>query len=350
MLRLIYRKVFAWAEGLRPEDSERLRESATIAIDDPRIDVLIQEADSAMKAMREAASIRRFRWETEVLSIDDLGKGHLEVTSLLNVIRVACLSARRHVKLGQGRDALDDLFACLTLAHRVGTGGVMIARVLECGGEVPAFRTLGRILPQLDRGTLDDLSRRLDAFPLPEPASATIGPESRFILGVDPAPSSWRPARGSKARSGPTIGFDGEETATLKRLTGGDRAKMLAHLEATGPAFAELARRLDLPRPGYRAALDEFAKAEQSTQPIVAWLVEKAWGIRHVVDRMRALRSMLQAGLVLVRDGQPAFLAQSDPFGTGPFGLERRGKGYLIRSALKDEAKPEVSLEIGDPA
>ena len=345
----IYRKVFAWAEGLRPEDLEWLRESATIAIDDPRIDVLIQEADSAMKGMREAASIRRFRWETEVLSIDDLGKGHLKLTSLLNVIRVACLSARRHVKLGQGRDALDDLFACLTLAHRVGTGGVLIARVFECGGEVPAFRTLGRILPQLDRGTLDDLSQRLSAFPLPEPASATIGPESRFILGS---------IRAKLVATGPriedeewaTIGFDGEEMTALKRLTGGDRAKMLAHLEATGPAFAELARRLDLPRPGYRAALDEFAKAEQSTQPIVAGLVEKSWGIRHVVDRMRALRSMLQAGLVLVRDGQPAFLVQSDPYGTGPFGLERRGKGYLIRSALTDEAKPEVSLEIGDPA
>ncbi len=42
--------------------------------------------------------------------------------------------------------------------------------------------------------------------------------------------------------------------------------------------------------------------------------------------------------------------AESDPFGTGAFGLERRGKGYLIRSALNDGGKPEVSLEIGDAA
>jgi hypothetical protein len=212
---------------------------------------------------------------------------------------------------------------------------------------VPAFQTLGRILPELDRAALDDLSRRLDALHPPEPASATIGPESRFILGS---------LRTKLMATGPVIedaqwgdlGFDEEEAAVLKRLTAGDRDKLLAHLESSGPAFAALARRLDLPRPACRAALDEFARAERLTHPIAAGLVESAWSARHVVDRMRALRSMLHAGLVLVRDGEAAFRAVSDPFGSGPFGLERRGKGYLIRSAINDGGKPEVSLEIGD--
>ncbi len=30
----VYRKAFGWAEGLRPEESERLRKAATLAIDD----------------------------------------------------------------------------------------------------------------------------------------------------------------------------------------------------------------------------------------------------------------------------------------------------------------------------
>jgi len=77
-------------------------------------------------------------------------------------------------------------------------------------------------------------------------------------------------------------------------------------------------------------------------------LVEHAWGVRHMVDRMRALRSMLRAGLALVRDGETAYRAVSDPFGSGPFGLERRGKGYLIRSAMNDEGKPDVTLAVGD--
>lgn len=120
-------------------------------------------------------------------------------------------------------------------------------------GETTAFQTLARILPGLGRTALDDLSRRLAVLPPPEPASAAIGPESRFILGS---------LRTKLIVTGPVVegadwaelGFDDDEATALKRLTGGDRAKLLAHLEATVPAFAELARRLDLPRPNCRAA------------------------------------------------------------------------------------------------
>jgi hypothetical protein len=330
---------------LGPKDSERLRKAAKCAIDDPNVFALIEWARPALEAIREAATLDRCDWGKEIVTSDDLGADHLDACGV-NVISAACLSARRHSELGRGRDALDNVFAGLTLAHRVGTGGCLFARVLECGGEIQAFQTLGRILPRLKRADLDDLARRLDALPAPEPASAAIGPESRFIMAE---------YRAKLTAIGPTLGdaeftelgFNDEDTATLKQLTGGDREKLLSHLEATGPAFAELARRLDLPRPGCWAALDDFAKAERTRHPIAAALVEHALGIRHVVDRMRAVRSILRAGLVLVRDGEPAFRAKSDPFRTGAFGLERRGKGYLIRSALNDPGRPEVSLEIG---
>jgi hypothetical protein len=344
----IYQEAFGWARTLTPEDTKRLCMVATIALDDRRLDGLIQHAGPALKAIRKAAGICRCDWETEILSCDDLVEGRLSVSSV-NVIRVACLSARRHAELGQGRKALDDVFAGLTLAHRLGTGGLMFARLLECGSEVPAFETLGRILPGLDSASLDDLSRRLENLPPPEPASAAIGPESRFMLET---------LRRELMKKGPVIededwpqlGFGEEETATLKRLTGGDRASLLAHLESTDPAFAELARRLDLPRPGCRAALDDFAQAERSASPVVAMLVEQGWGVRHVVDRMRALRAMLRAGLVLVRDGEPTFRTVSDPFGSGAFGLERCANGYLIRSEMNDPGKPCVTLSIGDAA
>jgi hypothetical protein len=52
----------------------------------------------------------------------------------------------------------------------------------------------------------------------------------------------------------------------------------------------------------------------------------------------------------LIRDDEPAVRAVSDLFGPNPFGLERRGRGYLIRSASNDDGKPKVSLEIGDAA
>jgi hypothetical protein len=147
----------------------------------------------------------------------------------------------------------------------------------------------------------------------------------------------------------PDLGFDAEDAVTIKRLTGGDRKALLAHLETNGPVFAELARRLDLPRPNCRVALDEFALARRASHPLVAGIVESAWGVRHKVDRMLALRAMLRAGVALIRAGETAFRAVTDPFGTGPFELERMGKGYLIRSALHDEGTSEVTLVVGDP-
>jgi hypothetical protein len=344
----IYRNVFSWSNRVPSDDWERLRKAATIAIDDPRIVDLLKQARPVLSSMREAARIGHCDWEIETVGVDDIGKGHLDVPNV-NLIRLCCLSARRNARLARGRNALDDLFAGLALAHRIGTGGVMIARIVECGGEVPAFETLGRILTDLDRATLDDLSHRLDRLPAPEPASAMIGPESRFILGS---------LRARLMALGPAIhdqdwadfGFNQEESATMKRLTRGDRTAFLVHLDANGPAFAELARRLDLPRPGCRPSLDEFARAERADHLLVAMLVESAWGVRHMVDRMRALRAMLRAGLALVREGEPAFRAVADPFGDGPFDLERRGKGYRIRSALIDEGKPEVALAVGDAA
>jgi hypothetical protein len=344
----IYRRAFGWAEGLPPEDAERLYKITAMALDDPCIDRLIQQASLALEAIREAAAIGRCHWEIEALSCDDLGKDRFSFFTV-NIIRIACLSARRHAGSGQSPEALDDLFAGLTLAHHLGTDGILVSRVLECASEVQAFQTLGRILPGLDRAALDDLSQRLDVLPPPEPASATIGHESRFILGS---------LRAKLMTKGPVIegedwteaGFGQEEAATLKRLTGGDRTALLAHFEATGPAFAELARRLELPRPGYRVALDEFAKAERSAHPVAAMLVAPAWSVRHMVDRMRALRSMLRAGLALVRAGEPAFRDVPDPFGSGPFGLVRRGQGYMIRSAMNDDGRPEVTLTVGDAA
>ena len=346
---LSYQKAFGWSKGLQPDALERLRNCVTAPLDDPFVDILIQKARPALELIREAATIDVCRWEPEdLLPGDYFTQGRHDVSNV-HIIYIACLSGRQFVKQGRGRDALIDVFAGLTLAHRVGTGGVQIDRLIECSGEVPAFKTLGRILPDLNRATLGDLSRRLDLLPSPEPASAVIGPESRFILGY---------LRTKLATTGPVIegeqwaeiGFNNEEAETLKRLTGGDRTRLLAHLETTGPTFVELARRIDLPRPGCRKSLDEFAKHEQSMQPIVAGLVENVWAVRHMVDRMRALRAMLRAGLVLIRDGELAFRAEADPFGDGAFGLERRKNGYLIRSALNDEGKPEVTLQIGEAA
>ncbi|WP_435018760.1 hypothetical protein TA3x_000745 [Tundrisphaera sp. TA3] len=342
----IYRAAFGWDDDLSPEDRERLRGAPKVDLADPAVEPLLRKAAPMLKAMREAAAVGPCDWGVEIDSADKLNRDRLGLSPMYGV-RAACLSARIQAAGGREREALDDLFAGLTLAHRIGADGVLIARVFECAGEVAVFLTLGRLLPDLRRATLDDLSARFDALAPPEPASAVIGPESRFVVGV---------LSGQIKSMGPKLGdadwaridLKSDEVAALRALVGDDRDALLAHVEATGPAFAELGRCLDLPRPDHAAALAEFARSRRATDPVVASLVEAVAGARHMADRRIALRAMLRAGIALVRDGEPAFSRVADPFGAGPFGLERRGRGRVIRSAMADPEKPEVSLAIGD--
>lgn len=343
----VYQPAFAWAARLGAEDRARLRDAAALALDDPAVSLLIERARPALEAIRRAATIARCQWKREALTDDDLNRDQLSVFNL-DAVRAVCLSARREAHRGRVREALDEVFAALSLAHRIGSGGVVLARAYECTAEVTAIQTLGRLLPDLDRKALDDLARRLDALPPPEPAAATIGPDSRFILSS---------LRTNLAGKGPfltgddwsDVGFEPGEAATLKRLTNGDRARILAHLETTGPAFAELARRLDVPRPRFRAALDDFVEQHRATQPVVVTLANNwAWGSRNVIDRMLAFRAMLRAGIALVGSGEAAFRAVADPYGKGPFGLDRLKRGFRIRSALSDTGSAPVQLTIGE--
>jgi hypothetical protein len=110
-----------------------------------------------------------------------------------------------------------------------------------------------------------------------------------------------------------------------------------------------LGRRLDLPRGERDAALDDFIATRRETDPVAAMLVEPVRAMPSAVERAGLLGRMLRAGLVLVRDGEAAFKELRDPFGDGPFGLERRGEGWTIRSAFPDVKAPTTELRVGRP-
>lgn len=346
----VYRRAFAWVDGVPSDQWGEAREALAASKLGPRVDRWIEQAQPALEALREAAKIEPCRWGDEAMSGDVIDRDRLRIANR-HLVRIACLSARRHAEARRFEQALDDAFAALSFTRRVGTDGPMIARLFECADEVVTLQTLGRLLPLLDRDALDSLARRLDALPRPASVSATIGPESRYILNR---------LRAGIAESGPLLGDDDwrrlgyaedeAEAATLKALTGGDRDRLLAHLDATAPAFAELGRRLDLPRPELDASVEEFVRSRRETDPIPASLAGNARGVRDAVDRAGLHFAMLRAGLVLVRDGEPAFRALRDPFGDGPFGLEsREAGGWLLRSALPEGDAPTTPFRVGDP-
>jgi hypothetical protein len=55
----------------------------------------------------------------------------------IRLIQVTSLSVRWHAARRRFPAAFDNVFAGLTLAHWLGTGGVLFSRLLECGGGAP---------------------------------------------------------------------------------------------------------------------------------------------------------------------------------------------------------------------
>ncbi|MDG3002329.1 hypothetical protein [Paludisphaera mucosa] len=342
-----YRRAFAWVRKVPSERWGEAREALETARLGPEVDRWIEESRPALEAIREAAKIDACRWGDDEMTAADIDRDRLGIANR-HIVRMTCLSVRRLVEARRFDEALDDAFSALAYARRVGADGPFIARLFECADEAVTLQTLGRVLTRLDRPALDRLAHRLDGLPPVAPPSGTIGPESRFILGT---------LRGRLAAMGAVVDDEGwkrldcddAEIAALRRLTGGDRAKLLAHLDATVPDFAELGRRLDLPRGGRDEALDAFARARRDDAPLAAGLVEAARGIAAAVERQALLRVMLRAGFALVRDGEDAFRALRDPFGDGPFGLERREGGRVLRSAFPGLKSPATEFRVGEP-
>lgn len=342
----VYRRVIAWSEDFPRPEWSAVREAPEAATLPAQVDRWLEAARPALAALREGARIDACHWGDEAMTAENLTRDRFNGAHR-HLVSLASLSTIRHAESGRFEDALDDAFAALAFARRIGEDGPMIARLFQCAEEIVIRRALGRILPLLDRPALDSLARRLDAEPPAAPASAMIGPERRFILNC---------LRGHLATMGEALSDEDwerlqlvDEAPALKRLTGGERAKLIAHLDASAPAFEELGRRLDLPRGERDAALDDFVATRRETDPVAAMLVEPVRAMPNAVARADLLGRMLRAGLVLVRDGEAAFGTLRDPFGDGPFGLERRGEGWTIRSAFPDVKAPITEFRVGRP-
>ncbi len=95
----LYLKAFGWAKGFPQEDLDRLQQAATIAIDDPNVSRLIDQAGPALDAVRAAAGMKTCRWEPEIPTPADLNPSQNENRSF------ASYSGSRS-NLGQSRSTI----------------------------------------------------------------------------------------------------------------------------------------------------------------------------------------------------------------------------------------------------
>lgn len=223
---------------------------------------------------------------------------------------------------GKPREALDDMFAVLTLARHVGADGTMVGKLTGIAIEMDTIRFVATLLTEVkDPAFLRALLKRLDDLPPPVTIAEVIKSEKEWQL-------AWLRRGGAKklTRGGNEISLD-------------DLAKL----------FDQAAAIAELPREQMEtaaAALQEKAKAKPG---VFAMLVPDPANYCRSEYIAITLRALFRAAIVVSVDGVDQLKHFKDPFGTGPFVFRKLDDGFQLESQLKLANGRAVSVTVGTP-
>ena len=342
-----YQRAWAWAMQMTPGDRERIRIRSLLTVPlDNELKRLVDRAAPALEAVRRGSAQRLCSWG-DVGGPESLGKGPFDTLNVVDVGKLLLIRARLHFEGRRAAEGLDDAFAVARYGRHVGSVGLFISRVYQCGLENRTTEVVARYLPGLDPGGLARLRLLYGQMPPSLAWDETIRREWRFIQKlldeqIDKAVSPIQAASLEEA------GVEPATAAFLMTRAGGDRPKLHALVMESGRVFEELGKVLDLPRDRYKPVLTAFEERVRTANPLVHSVVESAEGIRWACARTELQWAMVWAGAVLVEGGPGQFRQVADPYGSGPFLQRAQGRGFELESAVRREGQPTVVLRFGD--
>lgn len=288
---------------------------------DDRTAQFLSRNEKIFTLLHEAAVNDRPEWSEK--------SGDLEaVLPSLNPLRalanLGALRARMQLKQQMPADAVDSLLDVKVLARNISrTEMTMVANLVSMGIDSLATDELAQALPTLPPEVIRTLPDRLKQLPAPVALPDLVRGERRF------------------------------GAAMLAQSVKGDAPKVA---EALGPFYDAVTQAWEksppLSRDDFKQALsDAVSKMDGQKDQISIGLVRpllQSFVAFYQVSRMQqAKAAMLDAGIVLVRDGPDAIQATVDPFGDGPFKYEKMGGGFLLRSALTGPDGKPVEMRFG---
>jgi RNA polymerase sigma factor (sigma-70 family) len=266
----------------------------------------------------------------------------------------ACLRARLRFEEGRHAEALDDIFAALTLARHVSLDGTLDSLWAGYHIEQRMSETLALYLPKLDAKTIKDLKTRLDALP-PGGSVATA------TLRMEEAMLSWIVGEVKEAKDKDSLlaflsqlGVGPkepekrrEEGRAFLTACGGTAEGVLKAVEEMRPGTARIGKSLDLPPDQVEK---EIAREERrlAGNPVFKVFAPVLHHIRVRQAQAAVRRALLSAALAVQLDGRAALKDHPDPMANGPFDYAAFEGGFDLRSKWKLEEKWQVKLEPPD--
>jgi len=312
----LYRQAFTALDVLSEEDRGRLGLCGkdgcwvvTTPMDAAARDLLAR-LDKMLRLVNQAAQSPPPSWTADG-DVDRM----IEVANRLpTVASLAVLHARRCFADGKPDAGLEALLTALTVSRHAGAAQPnLMLNMVEAAASRPAVEALALELPSLPRHLLDTLPARLDKLPPSPTTKQLVEGEYRF-------------AKATAVRQG----FAALAMAhTLQRY------------------YQEIAAAGELPPDRFAAKVDELSKA-QSANPWVGIIAPQFKKMRELTAASETKRALLDAAILIVRDGEQAVAKTADPFGQGPFTYRQGpGKGFELEGKLRYRDQP-VRLVVGE--
>ncbi|HAM71914.1 MAG TPA: hypothetical protein DCM86_09755 [Verrucomicrobiales bacterium] len=279
-------------------------------------------------------------------------------SQIRELIRAARLRARVAWNQNHLQEGNRDILAAYALARNAAAGGTLVAAMMSIGAEESLTAFLSQNLHRLDATALARLEAGLQSLPPSGSVAAALKRETTCSLGW------WietleRCSRADPAD--PSLGIQ-EARETWSRLVegnspGGSFASLLRDAGETLPGLMRQARAAE---PLFQAMVDLASQAPAELRQSEARLEEMHRGSPSLLydrfapnapkARRREIETstrsvMLLAAIALKLRGEEGFRKVPEPFGGGPFILDRNDDGFEIVSHLERQGF-NVRLEV----
>ena len=285
----------------------------------------------SLDLLHEGAAMERCDWGTSLL-LRKHGPGLLlpHISKSRNLARLALLRARWHMAEGRGDKAVDDLVAVYRLGRHTEQEGILISMLVGHAINGIAKQFVATHFAELGDDDLKRLREALGKAPAHTPMKVAMNAEREGMV-------EWLKVMvedlADPNKAGQFAEALGPQGAAFRAM---GKEALLGMIKDLDKHYVELIPMFELRRDEFKKATGEWEeRVLKSANPLVKLLMPALAAVYDVNERTRTQDLILQAAIALRLEGQAKFEAIKDPYGDGPFELEKGDEAMTIKSKLE---------------
>ncbi len=300
----------------------------------------VQRYRRSLKFIQRGAACKECIWGLPLEDGPDLIIEHVQHTR--NFLAPVVVRARFAFAAGQPQAAFDDMLDLMTMARHLNppSDSILVSQLVQYAIENTLTDQIAEHCYE-DPAALRHALTRYNALPPSMTVADIVRREQEVYLEWilrEPKAATDMLLREVERAEGKLARWRAELTLRAKGLN--DLCREMAQL------YGESAKLAAGPRDQFDKASAEFDKKLQAAPPMARAFIPAINKLYHAEVRTEARRALLRAGLTLVSASEAEFKKIKDPFGDGPFELEKKPGGYELRSKHKDVGGQPVTMFI----